>query len=223
MNRLIRYLLHWLYRPILIQYLTKERQCNIEDLKLTIPVSVFHPAFFGSSKAFASFLKTQPLEHKSLLEIGCGSGILSIIAAKKGAEVTAIDINESAVLATRKNAIDNRVTITTLKSDLFEQLKGLKFDIVIINPPFFRGQPSKAGDYAWYAGEQLDFFKRFFKEIYSYVTAQPSVWMILSEKCDIHSISNLAKLEGIQMVEIYRQKRLFENFVIYLLSGSFNT
>jgi ribosomal protein L11 methyltransferase len=52
-----------------------------------------------------------PLTDKTVLDYGCGSGVLGIAALKLGARsVTALDIDPQAVLATRTNATDNEVT-----------------------------------------------------------------------------------------------------------------
>ena len=54
------------------------------------------------------------LEHDpvSLLDLGCGSGVLSIAAAKLGyGPVTALDLDEAAVSATRTNAATNGVVL----------------------------------------------------------------------------------------------------------------
>jgi ribosomal protein L11 methyltransferase len=52
------------------------------------------------------------LEHDSLLDVGCGSGVVSIAACKLGfAPVTAVDLDEAAVEAARRNALANRVEV----------------------------------------------------------------------------------------------------------------
>ena len=55
----------------------------------------------------------------SLLDLGCGSGVLSIAAAKLGYQpVTALDLDDSAVAATRTNAEANRVQLTVARRDV---------------------------------------------------------------------------------------------------------
>lgn len=63
----------------------------------------------------------QTLETGSLLDIGCGSGVLSIGAAKLGfAPVTAVDVDEAAVEATLANAAANGVEVTSFRADALE-------------------------------------------------------------------------------------------------------
>jgi ribosomal protein L11 methyltransferase len=62
----------------------------------------------------------QELEPAGLLDVGCGSGVLSIAAAKLGFEpVTAIDIDEAAVEVTRANADVNAVAFSVYRADAF--------------------------------------------------------------------------------------------------------
>ncbi len=58
------------------------------------------------------------VDRGSFLDVGCGSGVLAIAAARLGfAPVVALDVDESAVDATRRNAEANGVDLTVERAD----------------------------------------------------------------------------------------------------------
>jgi ribosomal protein L11 methyltransferase len=62
------------------------------------------------------------IERGSLIDVGCGSGVLAIAAARLGFQpVTAVDDDPSALDATRRNAAANRVEIEALLADALER------------------------------------------------------------------------------------------------------
>lgn len=57
----------------------------------------------------------------SVLDVGCGSGVLSIAAAKLGfSPITAVDFDPQAIEATERNAAGNGVSVDTGRADLRE-------------------------------------------------------------------------------------------------------
>jgi len=72
-----------------------------------------------------------------VLEIGAGTGLITVVAAQKSRKVTATDINEDAVKCALKNTITNRTYNVELKQgDLFEPVKDEKFDLILFNTPY---------------------------------------------------------------------------------------
>lgn len=85
-----------------------------------------------------SILFIQSLNVKNgerVLEIGCGSGVVSIHCAKNGCIVTSGDINPKAVELTRRNAAENGVDITVVETDVYSNIEG-RFDTVLFNLPY---------------------------------------------------------------------------------------
>jgi release factor glutamine methyltransferase len=77
--------------------------------------------------------------HKAkLVDVGTGSGCLAISLAKEEAnlEVTATDISEEALRVAKANALSLHADIVFLHGDMLAPLKGMKFDILVSNPPY---------------------------------------------------------------------------------------
>jgi SAM-dependent methyltransferase len=71
-----------------------------------------------------------------VLDVGTGSGVLALMAAGRGATVTATDITERACAFTRFNAAFNGLTLDVRQGDLFDPVAGEQFDLVLSQPPF---------------------------------------------------------------------------------------
>lgn len=70
-----------------------------------------------------------------LLEIGCGSGVVSIHCALNGCDVTAGDINPKAVELANLNAAANSVDIRARETDVYSNVDGV-FDTIVFNLPY---------------------------------------------------------------------------------------
>ena len=103
----------------------------MEGIKIKNFKGVYEPA--EDSWMVCKYL---PQELGSVLEIGCGSGIISIHLAKRGNNVTSVDINPKAVKATKFNADQNQVKVEVLDGNMFEKVKGRKFDFIVSNSPY---------------------------------------------------------------------------------------
>ncbi len=72
---------------------------------------------------------------EKVLEIGCGSGVVSIHCALSGANVTSGDINPKAVELTRINSELNNVTLDVRETDVYSNISG-RFDTILFNLPY---------------------------------------------------------------------------------------
>ena len=74
-------------------------------------------------------------EGERILEIGCGSGVVSIHCARNGCEVICGDINPKAVELTRRNAGINGVSLDVHETDVYSDISG-RFDTILFNLPY---------------------------------------------------------------------------------------
>jgi len=107
---------------------------------LDVPDSVYYPE--EDSLLLTESVKNMATQGVACLDVGCGSGLIAVTMAKKGATVTASDISKEAVNATRKNAKANAVSLTATESDLFSKISD-KYDLITFNPPYL---PEGEGD-----------------------------------------------------------------------------
>lgn len=89
-----------------------------------------------------------------VLDVGTGSGVLALCAARLGAKVTAVDISRRAVLCARLNAALSGQHVTVRRRDLAPP--GESYDLVISNPPYVPAPdarlPGHGGARAWDGG-----------------------------------------------------------------------
>lgn len=131
---------------------------------LVLP-AVFNPVLFrtGSflAETVARLYPDGTGEGRAALDMGTGSGIGAVFAARSGFRVVGVDVNPDAVRCARINAILNRLEdrIEIRSGDLFAPLGGgERFDLVLFNPPFFRGVPRDPPDRAWRSPDILERF-----------------------------------------------------------------
>jgi release factor glutamine methyltransferase len=174
-------------------YTSREREFIYKDITITVLPGVFHPGLFISSKMLLNFVDTLDLKNKTFLELGAGSGAISILAEKKGANVYASDISNKAVENIKLNTAKNNANINAIDSDLFQNIPDMQFDYIIINPPYYKKDPQQEEDYSWYCGHNFEFFNSLFSSLSKYLSKNSKVFMILSEVCDIEKIKSIGE------------------------------
>lgn len=109
---------------------------TVLGLTLTVREGVFAPDWYEDAEFFGTQLATLTPPGARVLEVGCGSGAVALSLAAGGAVVTAADVDPRAVASTVENAAANGVDVECLRSDVFENLGGRRFDLIFWNVPF---------------------------------------------------------------------------------------
>lgn len=136
------------FKPLKIgsRLLVKPSWEEVEDTSRTIleidPASSFGSGQHYTTKLCLEFLDKLDLNEKRILDLGCGSGILSIAAMLLGAkEAAAVDIEENAVRVAMENASKNNISDLAYTamcgnvisdSELVEKI-GSGYDIITAN------------------------------------------------------------------------------------------
>ncbi len=88
-----------------------------------------------------------PPSGSRLLEVGAGSGLLSMTAARAGARVVATDRNPAALRALRARALAESLDVEVVRTDLARGLG--RFDRVLANPPYLPTRPEQRDPDPW--------------------------------------------------------------------------
>jgi len=78
-------------------------------------------------------------ESPNILELGTGSGIISIVLQKElsNPRITAVDISKEALRIAKRNAQKHKISdIQFILSDWFSEIMNEEFDLIISNPPY---------------------------------------------------------------------------------------
>lgn len=153
-----------LQRPFLRRRLGRVIVEHVEGVPLIVLPEVFNPVVFRTGAILGRTIATSPLAAPKpgarALDLGTGSGVGSVFAARRGYRVTAVDVNPEAIRCVRLNALLNGMEerIEARHGDLFAPVAGESFDLILFNPPFFRGEPSSPLDAAWRGTDVLERF-----------------------------------------------------------------
>ena len=119
----------------------------------------------------------------SMLDLCTGSGAIAVAVAveaakKKNVTIVGADISEDALEVARENARINQASVTFVKADLFDGIRG-KFDLITANPPYIKSSEIASLDQevrdfepriALDGGEDgLDFYRRIAERIRRYI------------------------------------------------------
>jgi tRNA1(Val) A37 N6-methylase TrmN6 len=118
----------------------KFRETYLKDLKLDFSYTEAKP---NHATVLLGWYVEISKKTKKIIELGCGSGIISLYLAKNNqVEVTSIDKNEQLIEIARRNVMNNnlRGNINVKQLDIGSvrnEFRCGSFDMVICNPPHF--------------------------------------------------------------------------------------
>ena len=164
----------------------------------------------------------QKTNAKNILDMCTGSGAIAVSLAKniENSHITAVDISAKALNIAKKNARNNLVEnqITFVSSNLFENLVGQKYDIIVSNPPYIKKSLIKSLDkevqkepiIALDGGEDgLDFYRKIVKHGHEFLKYNGYLCLEIGYDQKIDVIELIENENN--YVDTYCKKDLFEN------------
>jgi release factor glutamine methyltransferase len=183
---------------------------QINGLPFVVLPDVFNPKLLRSGAFLISELHRIPYGAK-VLDLGSGSGACGIAAALRGCQVVAVDINPSAVRCTRINALLNNVDIDIRQGDLFAPVTDERFNVILFNPPYYRGAPRDALDHAW---RSTDIAERFAAQLMSHLAPSGYALVVLSSDGDAAFLHHFAQ-SGLRHDVVARRDLINEVMTIH--------
>lgn len=197
------------------KYLSKERSYNYKGTTVTVFPGVFHPGFFYSTKLLLKYFADIDLRKKYILELGAGTGLISIFTANKGGYVTASDISLTAVYNIEKNVKMTNANVEVIHSDLFDDIPHRRYDYIIINPPYYKKSPASEKEFAWFGGDDFQYFRKLFSQLGNNSYENTKVIMVLSDEADLDMIKSIADELNFILKELVHKKTWGENHFIF--------
>jgi HemK-related putative methylase len=192
---------------------------HIDGQPFVILPQVFNPALFEASTFLARTLNSITLApDTSVLDLGTGSGLNAIMAAQRSRCVTATDINPEAVRCARIYALLNHVEERgeIFEGDLFAPLGDRRFDVIVFNPPFFRGEPHDRLDQAW---RSTDVIERFAIELRAHLSPTGLALVIYSSSADEAALRRAFEANDLHYSVFAQRDMLNEVLTIYRVTA----
>jgi methylase of polypeptide subunit release factors len=158
----------------------RERLEHVAGTPLVVLPSVFNPRLLRTGAFFATTIAAHRLgADGNVLDLGTGSGVCAVFAARHARSVVAVDLNLQAVRCVDINARLNRVEqrVECRHGDLFAPVADRTFDAIFFNPPFIVGAPSDERDFAW---RSTDVASRFAAGLATHLAPGGRAYLLLS-------------------------------------------
>jgi release factor glutamine methyltransferase len=193
---------------------------RVHGLPFIVTPSVFNPKALRTGEFFAWQIDSTLVERDwDVLDMGTGSGVCAVFAAKHARRVVAVDINAAAVRCAGINAHLNHLEhkIDLRRGDLFAPVSGERFDLVLFNPPFLRGSPRDDRDRAW---RSTDVAERFSAGLGARLKPGGSALVLLSTFGDGRVFLEEFYKQGFEISVLAERRFINERVTIFRLKQS---
>jgi release factor glutamine methyltransferase len=192
---------------------------DVYGVPILVTPSVFNPKRMRTGEFLVSQLDSRRIGPEAeVLDMGTGSGVCAVFAAKHARRVVAVDINAAAVRCARINALLNGAegTVDVRHGDLFEPVAGERFDLILFNPPFRTGEPRNDRERAWRANGVGE---RFAEGLHRHLNPGGMALLLLSTFGDAQVFLEPLRRRGHAIIPLAERRFFGEQLTLYGVSA----
>lgn len=162
-----------------LQYITQKQEFMGMEFFVNEDVLIPQPDTEILVETVLDICKRYSNQSLRILDLCTGSGAIAISLSKiLNTQVFASDVSTKALEVAEKNNVLNNSKVQFIESNLFEQINGEKFDIIVSNPPYIKNEEIKSlskqvqnEPYIALAGGEdgLDFYRKIIDEAYKHI------------------------------------------------------
>lgn len=180
---------------------------------------VYQPAEDTFLLLKAALAEARPADR--VLEIGCGSGLISQELAPRAKYLLATDINPHAVRAARARGVE------VIRADLFRGVKG-KFDLILFNAPYLPTQPEERTgqwiDRALDGGESgRETVDRFIEDLAWHLRPGGRALLLISSLTGLAEVQQTAAAAGLTAKVVAEEGCFFERLYVLRLGTIYSS
>ncbi len=196
----------------------------IDELIVDIPKDVYDPA----EDSFLLAENVEIINHNKVLEVGSGSGYVSLYLAKKypKADYFCLDINFAAAKATKENSKENNLHLEVVNCDLMSSFVEKKifeayFDIILFNTPYLPLNENGKLALAWSGGKYgLETTQKFIVQLPRILKRNGRCYIVVSSKTDLAELEKLVLNINYKLTQIDEVKEGRESIKLFLIEAN---
>jgi release factor glutamine methyltransferase len=191
---------------------------RIDNLEISIGAGVYPP----SEDTYLLLDSLELRTDDTFLDMGCGVGLASIVAANKVKRVVSADISRDAVRNTTLNLRKNKLSAkcSVIQTDLFSAFgKKALFSVIAFNPPYLAKRDDRTElDHAVVGGESgAEVTLRFIESATKHLRKNGRLYVVASSLSDVNRVTAIMKETGFEVTIADELPLFFER--LYILKG----
>jgi len=186
--------------------------------EIVVLPTVFHPRWHFTSSFFARTVEAQVRGNMlDVLEVGTGTGLVAMSAARHARRTVAVDLNPTAVRCAKLNALNNDLgaRVEVYQGDMFAPVEGQRFSLIACNPPYFSTVPRTDAQLAYAGGANLEWLSRLAREARDHLLEGGAMLCVFGSAANVPTLVGKITAEGWERECIARRQLPWEELTVW--------